>query len=414
MEVAQNGHVLDRLKPFIRDDIVRRSRLERVLKTFGTPADELRHEIECLLNERGIIIDEDDRDAENGPADNAIVGPLGTDLRQVDGLRDLAPVQTDAAVAAARRRLERDRHVKNLAKILLRAEEEVGLAILVRGERGEPLHQGDFARLSGEARRAAECLLLHNQGLAHSVAKRFAPPGMTHEDLFHHGVIGLIRAVELFDPTRGLKFSTYAMHWVRQAITRGIANESRVIRLPVHMIERVQKVWATRTRLTVDGEPPTLHQLALACSLSDEQTAECLIIGPQDVVSLDLPVGPEGETTLADLIDASDPDHGPESEIEFELMKLQLKAVLETLTEREAGIISLRYGLTDGEKWTLDDIGKIYGLTRERIRQIENKTMGKLRRPSILEVLEPYLYGGGVRPQPKEEADADLDSAGGN
>ena len=180
---------------------------------------------------------------------------------------------------------------------------------------------------------------------------------MTHEDLFHHGVIGLIRAVELYDPTRGLKFSTYAMHWVRQAITRGIANESRVIRLPVHMIERVQKVWATRTRLTVDGEPPTLHQLALACSLSDEQTTECLIIGPQDVVSLDLPVGPEGETTLADLIDASDPDHGPESEIECEFMKLQLKAVLETLTDREAGVISLRYGLTDGEKWTLDDIG---------------------------------------------------------
>lgn len=401
MEVAQHGRVLDRLRPFIRDDIVRRSRLERVLGTFGTPADELRHEVERLLNERGIVIDEDDPDAENGPADRALVGWLDTDPVEVEGPKDLVPVHADAAVAAARRRLEQDRHVKNHAKILLRAEEEVGLAILVRGERGEPLRQGDFARLSGEARRAAECLLLHNQGLARSFARWFAPPGMTHEDLFHHGVIGLIRAVELFDPTRGLKFSTYAMNWVRQAITRGIANESRLIRLPVHMVERVQKVWATRTRLTVDGEPPTVHQLALACSLSDEETAECLIIGPQNVLSLDTPVGPEGETTLADLIDASDPDRGPEREVEFELMKLQLHAVLETLEEREAGVISLRYGLTDGEKWTLDDIGKIYGLTRERIRQIESKTMSKLRHPSIIEVLESYLYGGGVRPQSK-------------
>jgi RNA polymerase primary sigma factor len=400
--------VLDRLRPFIRDGVVRRSRVERVIGTFKLPVAEFRHEVEYILAEAGITIEEDVPCPDGRVADPALV--TTPDHIEIDGPPDLAPVHKDAAVAAARRRLERDRSVKYPANVLLRPEEEVGLAILVRGKLRLPLLQGDFKRLRGEPRSAAECLLLHNQRLIWSVARRYAPPSMTHEDLFQHGVLGLIRAVELFDPNLGYKFSTYAMNWIRQAITRGIANESRMIRLPVHMFERVQKVWATRTRLTVDGKPPTVHQLALACSLTDEETMECLLVGPQNILSLDTPVGSEGETTLSDLIDASDPDLAPEREVEFELMKLQLHAVLELLTEREAGVISRRYGLADGEEWTLDQIGKIYGVTRERIRQIEGKAMSKLRYPSILEILGPYLYGGGVRPQAKEEPDSEIDS----
>jgi RNA polymerase primary sigma factor len=397
MELAQHGRVFARLRPFIRDQVVRRSRLERVLATFEMPAEELRLEVERLLVDAGVAIDEDvpsASDAEGGSAESALAG-LEADRVEIDaGPPDLAPVDEEAAIATARRRLELDRHITNHAKVLLRPEEEVGLAILVRGERGMPLRQGDFARLTGEPRMAAECMLLHNQGLARLVALRYAAPGMTFDDLFHHGVLGLIRAVELFDPTRGYKFSTYAMNWVRQAITRGIANESRLIRLPVHLVERVQKVWATRTRLTVDGEPPTVHQLALACALSDKDTLECLVIGPQNILSLDMPVGAEGESTLADVIDKSDPDLAPECEVEFALLKEQIRAVLETLSDREAGVISRRYGLTDGEQWTLEEIGKIYGLTRERIRQIESKTMGKLRHRSRSAVLAPYMYGG--------------------
>jgi RNA polymerase primary sigma factor len=408
MDLEHLGRVFARLRPFIRDQVVRRSRLERVLGTFGASADELRREVERLLGESGIAIEEDVPDAISDDIGLSSTDGRTTPVVDIDVPPDLAPVDRKAAVAAARRRLASDRNVRNHAKVLLRPEEEVGLAILVRGKLGLPLGQGDFGRLKGEARSAAECMLLHNQGLARSVALRYAPPGMSYDDVFHHGVIGLIRAVELFDPTRGYKFSTYAMNWVRQAITRGIANESRLIRLPVHMVERVNKVWATRTRLTVGGEPPRVHQLALACELTDEEILECLIIGPQHVLSLDMPIGADGESTLADVIDASDPDLAPDRELEFELMKEQIRAVLELLDEREAGVMALRYGLTDGEEKTLDEIGRVYGVTRERIRQIEGKTMAKLRHPSILEVLEPYLFGGGVRPAPEQEVEIDL------
>lgn len=387
MDVTTLRGVFARLRPFIRDQVVLRSRLERVLGTFGVPADVFREEFERLLSEAGIAIEED-------------VFPIVRPVEPVEIVDrpDRGHVDQGAAVRAARQRLEKDRYIKNPAKVLLRAEEEVGLALLVRGERGAPLDQGDFGRLTGEARRAAECLLLHNQGLVWSFAQKFAPPGMTFEDLSQHGICGLIRAVELFDPTQGYKFSTYAMNWVRQAITRAIANESRVIRLPVHMVERVNKVWATRARLTLDGEPPTLHQLALACELGDEETAECLVLGPQYVLSLDAPVGPEGESTLADLVDVGDPYLAPEYEVELELMKAQVRGIVaDELDEREAGIISLRFGLIGGEPRTLDEIGHVYGVTRERIRQIERKTMEKLRRPAVLEALGPYIYGGGFR-----------------
>jgi RNA polymerase primary sigma factor len=386
------GRVLARLQPFVRDRVIRRTRIERVLATLKSPPDGLRAEIERMLAKAGIAIEEDLTPVADEPKvvmdlkDKALQNPPTVDNSTV-------PRRCNAdAIAAARRRIDRDRFITNHSRILLKPEEEVGLAILVRGVSGKPLAKDGFAQLTGEARTAAECLLIHNQRLVHSVAQRYAPPGMTHEDLFQHGMVGLIRAVELFDPSLGHKFSTYAMNWIRQSITRGIANESRMIRLPVHMVERVQKVWQARAHLTVDGEEPPVHRLALTCKLTDDQVTECLMLGRHDILSLDTPVGPEGETTLGDLYDSADPNADPEQELEMVLLREEIYALLDSLSERESGVVAMRFGLSDGEPKTLDEIGMVYGVTRERIRQIEKKVMSQLRHPSLSTALRPYVY----------------------
>lgn len=406
MNIEYVVRVLGRLQPFVRDRVIRRTRVERVLGTLQSTPDGLRAEIERLLAKAGIAIEEDFTPvAEETELLAVVEDEPPPDDPAVDGWPAVQRVRSSNAVAAARHRMDRDRYISNLSRVLLNAEEEVGLAILVHSVSNKPLAQGDFARLTGEPRAAAECLLLHNVKLVHFAAQRYAPSGMTYEDLVQHGMIGLIRAVELFDPSLGNKFSTYAVNWIRQSITRGIANESRMIRLPVHMFERVQKVWHTRTRLTVDGEEPSVHQLALACELTDDQVTECLMLGPQDILSLDTPVGPEGETTLGDFLDRADPSANPEQAVEFALLQEQLHAVLDTFSEREAGVVAMRFGLSDGEPKTLDEIGKVYGVTRERIRQIEKNVMGRLRHPSRSMVLRPFLYGTDELPRVKPDAD---------
>lgn len=406
MDIEYVGRVLARLKPFVRDGVIRRTRVERVLSTLQGPADEVRPSLDRLLARAGITIDEDAPSPGSGTTRPTAASPEASPTADTDALAfdaPRAPVPEDTAMQAARRRMNLDRFITNHAKVVLRPEEEVGLGILIRGENGKPLDQGGFAVLTGESRQAAECLLLHNQGLVHSVAKRYAPAGMTYEDVFQHGVTGLIRAIELYDPHLGYKFSTYAMNWLRQSITRGIANEARLIRLPVHMVERVRKVWAARSRLTIDGQTPSVHELALACGLGDDEVMECLLLGPQDILSLDTPIGPDGESTLADLLDAVDTNCDPVREVEFKMLQEDLHAVLDTLSEREAGVISLRFGLADGAERTLDEIGKVYGVTRERIRQIESKTMTKLRHQSRSEVLRPYLAGAAADPKAEKE-----------
>ncbi|WP_290047758.1 sigma-70 family RNA polymerase sigma factor [Nocardia nova] len=396
MDIEYVGRVLVRLQPFVKDHVIRRSRIERVLGTLRTPPEQLAAEVDRLLAKAGIDIDEDCAPVvthAETPQSGITTAPefdVEPDLHASD-----APACDSDAVEAARRRILADRRVpaSKRASVLLRSDEEVGLAILVRGETGKPLEQGDFAKLIGEPREAAICLLLHNQGLVRSVAKRYAPSGMTFEDLFQHGMIGLIRAVELFDPKMGNKFSTYSMNWVRQAITRAIANESRMIRVPVHMFDRVQKVWQTHARLTVDGETPSIHELALACELTDSQVTECLMLGRHDVLSLDTPVAHEGEATLGDLYDSADPYADPEREIVFALLQGQIAMVLKTISEREASVVSMRFGLLDDSPKTLDEIGKFYGVTRERIRQIEKKAMTQLQDPSRSQVLRAYMYG---------------------
>ncbi|MFE3318159.1 sigma-70 family RNA polymerase sigma factor [Nocardia sp. NPDC059195] len=414
MDIEYVGRVLVRLQPFVKDRVIRRSRIERVLGTLRTPPEDLPAEIDRLLIKAGFNIDEDCAPVQTDPEmPEVVVAGTESDTEPDNRVAD-GPRRDADAVEAARRRIRSDRRVPaaRRASVLLRSEEEVGLAILVRGETGKPLNQGDFAKLTGEPHDAAVCLLLHNQGLVRSVAKRYAPSGMTFDDLFQHGMIGLIRAVELFDPNMGNKFSTYSMNWVRQAITRAIANESRMIRVPVHMYERVLKVWQVHARLTVDGEPPSVHELALACELIDSQVAECLMLGRHDILSLDTPVAHEGEATLGDLYDSADPYANPEREIGFALLQGQIAAVLETISEREASVVSMRFGLSDDSPKTLDEIGKIYGVSRERIRQIEKKAMTQLQDPSRSQSLRAFLYGTDDLPTRQPQPDDDAQEAG--
>ncbi|MFC7958864.1 sigma-70 family RNA polymerase sigma factor [Rhodococcoides kroppenstedtii] len=416
MDMDYLSRVLTRLRPFVRDGAIRRTRLERVLGTLQTPSDAIRPEVERLLTKARIRIDED---TVQPPAPIAQPRPLAASAAPQSGRSEPkeAPIVTpplptaqrsepldwserQLAVKAARERITADRYVVNHASILLNAQQEVGLAILIRGRDGLPLEQGEFASLTGEARQAAECFFLHNQRLVHSLAKKYPQTGMSYEDVVQHGMTGLVRAVELFDPEQGNKFSTYATWWIRQAITRGIANEARLIRLPVYMVERLNKVWAARTRVTVCGDSPTLFQLARACELDEKEVLECLRLGPPDLPSLDMKIG-NGEATLADVLDEPDLDQDPEHQVEYSMLQDQIDTVLDTLSEREAGVISMRFGLETGEQMTLDEIGKVYGVTRERIRQIEGKTLKKLMHPSRSLVLEPYFYGGGRRPRPE-------------
>lgn len=413
MDIEYIGRVLSRLKPFVQNGVLRRTRLERVLGTLQVPATSVRPDVERLLAKVGIAIDEDialrsslpagATDAPEASTEDDLGPAKAAEHRPV---ADRGPVDLGRALAAARRRLDLDRSTRKPAKILLTAQEEVGLALLVRGERGHPLAAGDFARLSGEGRRAAESLFMHNQGLIHSVARRTPLGTLEYDDLVQHGVIGLIRAIELFDPSVGTRFSTYAVNWIRQSITRGLANESRLIRLPVHMIERVNKVWATRMRLTVDGEPPSVQELARHCDLSDDQVRECLRLGPEQTVSLDLRIG-DSETTLGDLLDLEDYSERVHDIVAFALLQEQLHQVLDTLSEREAGVISMRFGLVDGEPRTLEEIGTVYGVTRERIRQIETKTISKLRHPSRSDALRSYMFDGEAEVPKSASRDSD-------
>ncbi len=304
------------------------------------------------------------------------------------------------AITAARRLLSLEAAVpeRNRHKRILTAELEVGLAMLMRGGATDV---GDvvFGELSGEARHAAEALFLHNQRLVHKIAQKYPATGMTYEDVAQFGFLGLIRAVEKFDPTAGNKFSTYATWWIRQSITRGIADQARLIRFPVHMVERLQKVWRTRDSLVMDGKSPSVHVLSLATGFTNEQVREAIRLGRFEPLSLDQPVGPAGEATLGDLLDLQDERLNPTHGVEYRQLQEQLRLILDTLTEREAGVIQLRHGLGTGEEMTLEQIASVYGVTRERIRQIEAKTIAKLRHPSRSKILEAYLYDDGVRPK---------------
>ncbi|MBF6354523.1 RNA polymerase sigma factor [Nocardia higoensis] len=297
-------------------------------------------------------------------------------------------------------------YLKQIGKVaLLNAEEEVELAKRIEAglyaaekmrefaETGEKLPvamRRDFNWIVRDGNRAKNHLLEANLRLVVSLAKRYTGRGMAFLDLIQEGNLGLIRAVEKFDYTKGYKFSTYATWWIRQAITRAMADQARTIRIPVHMVEVINKLGRIQRELLQDlGREPTPEELAKEMDITPEKVLEIQQYA-REPISLDQTIGDEGDSQLGDFIEDSEAVVAVDA-VSFTLLQDQLQSVLETLSEREAGVVRLRFGLTDGQPRTLDEIGQVYGVTRERIRQIESKTMSKLRHPSRSQVLRDYL-----------------------
>lgn len=294
-------------------------------------------------------------------------------------------------------------YLKQIGKVaLLNAEEEVDLArrveaglyaeqkILREGEEMPSKLRRELQILVHDGQLAKNHLLEANLRLVVSLAKRYTGRGMLFLDLIQEGNLGLIRAVEKFDYSKGYKFSTYATWWIRQAITRAMADQARTIRIPVHMVEVINKLARVQRQMLQDlGREPTPEELAEELDMTPEKVVEVQKYG-REPISLHTPLGEDGDSEFGDLIEDSEAIV-PTDAVAFTLLQEQLHRVLDTLSEREAGVVSMRFGLGDGQPKTLDEIGKVYGVTRERIRQIESKTMSKLRHPSRSQVLRDYL-----------------------
>ena len=317
-----------------------------------------------------------------------------------DSEEDDAPAQT-VLTAGATADPVKD-YLKLIGRVpLLNAEMEVELSLqveaglfaeekLAHDKKLDKKMKREYEQLVLQGRRAKNHLLEANLRLVVSLAKRYTGRGMLFLDLIQEGNLGLIRAVEKFDYTKGYKFSTYATWWIRQAITRAMADQARTIRIPVHMVEVINKLARVQRQMLQDlGREPTPEELAKELDMTPEKVVEVQKYG-REPISLHTPLGEEGDSEFGDLIEDSEAIV-PADAVSFTLLQEQLHAVLDTLSEREAGVVAMRFGLTDGQPKTLDEIGKVYGVTRERIRQIESKTMSKLRHPSRSQVLRDYL-----------------------
>ena len=293
-------------------------------------------------------------------------------------------------------------YLKQIGKVsLLNAQQEVDLAMRIEaGLYAEhklaenPDMNKDLKKamrwVVHDGKRAKNHLLEANLRLVVSLAKRYTGRGMLFLDLIQEGNLGLIRAVEKFDYSKGFKFSTYATWWIRQAITRAMADQARTIRIPVHMVEVINKLARVQRQMLQDlGREPTPEELGKELDMTPEKVIEVQKYG-REPISLHTPLGEDGDSEFGDLIEDSEAVV-PADAVSFTLLQEQLHSVLDTLSEREAGVVAMRFGMTDGQPKTLDEIGKVYGVTRERIRQIESKTMSKLRHPSRSQVLRDYL-----------------------
>ncbi|ALE05545.1 RNA polymerase subunit sigma [Arthrobacter sp. ERGS1:01] len=325
----------------------------------------------------------------------------GTGFVYSDSDDDDAPVQQVMSAGATADPVKD--YLKQIGKVaLLNAEQEVDLALRIEaglfanekleaddGSMDAQLKR-DLQRIVHDGKRAKNHLLEANLRLVVSLAKRYTGRGMLFLDLIQEGNLGLIRAVEKFDYTKGFKFSTYATWWIRQAITRAMADQARTIRIPVHMVEVINKLARVQRQMLQDlGREPTPEELAKELDMTPEKVVEVQKYG-REPISLHTPLGEDGDSEFGDLIEDSEAVV-PADAVSFTLLQEQLHSVLDTLSEREAGVVAMRFGLTDGQPKTLDEIGKVYGVTRERIRQIESKTMSKLRHPSRSQVLRDYL-----------------------
>ena len=352
----------------------------------------------------------------DGPARK--VGPArGTPQHALDGVKQAGEFDGNEPQTGTRRRGRAETtltvsadsvrvYLTQISKVtLLTAEEEVELATRIEAGlyAGERIRQardaaeslspqllGDLRWIVRDGEQAKNHLLEANLRLVVSLAKRYTGRGMSFLDLIQEGNLGLIRAVEKFDYTKGYKFSTYATWWIRQAITRAMAEQVRTIRIPVHGVELVNKLGSLTRELLRDlGREPTLHELAREMDIPPEKVLEVQQYA-REPISLDQTIGEEGDARLGDFIEDSQAAVAVDL-VSFGLLQDDLQFVLATLSEREASIVRLRYGLTDGQPRTLDQVGHVYGVTRERIRQIEMKTMAKLRHPSRAELLRDYL-----------------------
>ncbi|WP_328595048.1 RNA polymerase sigma factor [Actinomadura macrotermitis] len=371
-------------------------------------------DLEADLEVEVEVVEEPDEDAEETAAPAAAKGapvkaavpdgakPANEEEAFVLGDDDEdAPAQQIAAAGATADPVKD--YLKQIGKVpLLNAEQEVELAKRIEAglfaeERlatdGPTMSEDDledFEWIAEDGRRAKNHLLEANLRLVVSLAKRYTGRGMLFLDLIQEGNLGLIRAVEKFDYTKGYKFSTYATWWIRQAITRAMADQARTIRIPVHMVEVINKLARVQRQMLQDlGREPTPEELAKELDMTPEKVVEVQKYG-REPISLHTPLGEDGDSEFGDLIEDSEAIV-PADAVSFTLLQEQLHSVLDTLSEREAGVVSMRFGLTDGQPKTLDEIGKVYGVTRERIRQIESKTMSKLRHPSRSQVLRDYL-----------------------
>ena len=358
-----------------------------------TKAAVLETELEAdLAVDLAAVDDEEAAPAEKKPEDDSF------EMSDVDDTDE--PVQT-VVTAGATADPVKD-YLKLIGKVaLLNAEQEVTLAKrieaglfaeekLATSKKLGKRDQADLEYIAEDGRRAKNHLLEANLRLVVSLAKRYTGRGMLFLDLIQEGNLGLIRAVEKFDYTKGYKFSTYATWWIRQAITRAMADQARTIRIPVHMVEVINKLARVQRQMLQDlGREPTPEELARELDMTPEKVVEVQKYG-REPISLHTPLGEEGDSEFGDLIEDSEAVV-PAEAVSFKLLQEQLEAVLHNLPEREAGVVRMRFGLTDGQPKTLDEIGRFFGVTRERIRQIENKTMSKLKHPSRSQALRDYL-----------------------
>ena len=317
-----------------------------------------------------------------------------------DSEEDDAPAQT-VLTAGATADPVKD-YLKLIGRVpLLNAEMEVELSLQVEAglfaeeklrldKKIDKKLRREYEQLVLQGQRAKNHLLEANLRLVVSLAKRYTGRGMLFLDLIQEGNLGLIRAVEKFDYTKGYKFSTYATWWIRQAITRAMADQARTIRIPVHMVEVINKLARVQRQMLQDlGREPTPEELAKELDMTPEKVVEVQKYG-REPISLHTPLGEEGDSEFGDLIEDSEAIV-PAEAVSFTLLQEELTKILDTLHEREKGVVAMRFGLTDGQPKTLDEIGKVYGVTRERIRQIESKTMSKLKHPSRSQALRDYL-----------------------
>jgi RNA polymerase primary sigma factor len=361
-------------------------------------------DVETLIAEVAEIIDTEAEDKSNQPRVVNLAEEASGNEENAFTLKaseeDDAPAQT-VMTAGATADPVKD-YLKQIGRVaLLNAELEVELATRIEAglfaeekikedKKMEKKFKRELEWIVEDGKRAKNHLLEANLRLVVSLAKRYTGRGMLFLDLIQEGNLGLIRAVEKFDYTKGYKFSTYATWWIRQAITRAMADQARTIRIPVHMVEVINKLARVQRQMLQDlGREPTPEELAKELDMTPEKVVEVQKYG-REPISLHTPLGEEGDSEFGDLIEDSEAVK-PEESVTFTILQEQLMQVLGGLTNREADVIKARYGLTDGQPKTLDEIGKVHGVTRERIRQIESKTMSKLRHPSRSQSLRDYL-----------------------